>query len=171
MLDNCVTAINKTVFFITKGSARQEDFDQTYFFNIKTSTLTPGPAMIQPRIDPMCSRIRNPESGIYDKIVMAGGLDQDMSPIKSTEILDLFALIWKPGPDLPVGLFSGVMVEHYDGGVVIVGGGDSFVMARYEMYHLPTVSDSWNLMNQKLFSARFYPTAILVHESFANCTQ
>ncbi len=28
---------------------------------------------------------------------MAGGLDQDKSPIKSTEIIDLITLMWKPG--------------------------------------------------------------------------
>jgi hypothetical protein len=53
--------------------------------------------MIQPIIDPLCLRIRNPVSGKYDKIVMAGGLDQDKSPVKSTEILDLVSLMWEPG--------------------------------------------------------------------------
>ncbi len=169
MLENCVTAINATIFLLLKGYTTTKDFEKTYFFNIQTMTLTPGPSLLQPRVCASCSRMRNPASGIYDKIVVAGGVDSDLSPIQSTEILDLTSLVWSAGPDLPLRLYSSVMVEHFDGGVVVVGGADGFSMVRSELYHLPSESDVWQKLNQNLMTGRIYLNVILVHESFVTC--
>ena len=170
MMDNCITAINSTTFFLLKGYTEQSDFETTYIFSIETDFLHRGPPLTQPRTRASCSRMRNPASGSYDLIVVTGGQDPSGNSLNTTEILDLTTMQWRPGPDLPVKLYASTMVEHHDQGVVLIGGADESEAAVAELYHLATESKGWNLMKQKMVTRRFFPTAFPVPASFASCT-
>jgi len=170
MLETCVTAINATTYFFLEGWTTSNDLTKTFFVNIETATLTPGPPMLVARRLASCSRMKNPNTGSYDSVVVAGGGDLSYGVMESTEILYLVSLNWQKGPDLPLKLCSSVMVEHFEQGVVVIGGFDIINMARTELYYLKTVSSGWQVMAQRLVTARFYPNAILLHESYVNCT-
>ena len=59
-----------------------------------------------------------------------------MFPLKSTEIYDDVTFRWKSGPELPVGITHGVLVEDQMGGVVLIGGYSDTIPYLDTLYHL-----------------------------------
>jgi hypothetical protein len=45
-----------------------------------------------------------------------------MDPLSSTEIYDDLTFGWRSGPELPIGIALGVLVEDQHGGVILIGG-------------------------------------------------
>jgi len=120
MFYNCMVAINETTYLITQGEGDHYDARNTYFFDFEKRTMIPGPQFNEARLSFGCSRIRNPSTGMYD-IIAAGGASLTYNALSSTEILDVNKQIWSFGPILPLALYGAPMVEHYRGGVVLIG--------------------------------------------------
>ena len=57
-------------------------------------------------------------------IIVAGGRDSSSGVTSSVEILDEGSSTWRPGPDLPEGVYGASMVEDPRGSVIIIGGFD-----------------------------------------------
>ena len=165
---NCVTAINATTYFVTTGLMQK---NATYFFDISLLTLTPGPALLSQKYGFGCTRMRDSPQSSYTKIIIAGGVGSVLySWLNVVDILDLTTLTWTTGPPLPVGLRFLQLAEHYTGGVVAIGGEDSFNVSRSEIYHLKPGADAWQTMTQRLRTGRNNPNICLLHNSLANCT-
>ena len=171
MLYNCIVAINKTTYFIAQGQGDgyTSDARSTYFFNFEKRILTPGPQFIAARHAFSCSRIRNPITGMYN-IIAAGGLSPSFKTLNSTEILDVSTHTWRLGPVLPLAIFSTQMVEHYKGGVVLIGGRIQNVDPQNYLFHLPSENEEWYIMEKKLLQPRAEHIAFLIPSSFINCT-
>jgi hypothetical protein len=58
------------------------------------------------------------------KLIVVGGFPLDQPATDTTEVLDLDSMAWTFGPTLPVPLAGSQIVEHYKGGVVLIGGMD-----------------------------------------------
>ena len=90
----------------------------------------------------------NEESSSYS-IIAVGGFTEGGSRTHSVEILDRGANGWRPGPSLPFGLSSPVVVEDRYGGVVLVGGQTNEARVN-TLYRLAHANSNWTLMEQKL---------------------
>ncbi len=121
------------------------------------------------RIAFSCSKIRDSTSRSYSIIVVGGLTSLQRSLLNSTEILNLNTQTWQFGPILPRGLYKTQMVEHYKGGVVLIGGANGQNDPQDSLYHLPSVNGKWYLMQKKMSERRTNPVAFLVPASFTNC--
>ena len=164
---NCITAINATTYFVTTGLMQR---NATYFFDLSLLTLTPGPALLSPKYGYACSRMRDSLQSTYNKIVIAGGIGSVLyNWLNVVEILDLNTLKWTTGPSLPLGLRFLQLTEHYNGGVVAIGGEDSFNVSRSELFYLQPGAGAWQTMTQRLSTGRNIANVCLLHKSLANC--
>ena len=131
--------------------------------------LTAGPQLKTGRQAFSCSRIRDSKSGPYN-IIVAGGLTiLQRALLNSTEILNLTTQTWQFGPNLPLGLYKTQMVEHYKGGVVLIGGANVHNDPQDTLYHLPSENGEWYRMQKKMSQKRANPVAFLAPASFTNC--
>lgn len=62
------------------------------------------------------------------------------------------------------------IVEHYNGGIVVVGGLDGLGIARSDLFYLASPESDWVTLTQRLKIPRFYHTAFLIHNSLVKCT-
>ena len=166
---NCIVAINETTYLIAQGDSYTYDARNTYFFNFEKRTFTPGPQFITPRFALSCSKIRDLATGTYNIIAVGGFIAFNGFALNSTEIFDVSTQIWRSGPILPVAIFSAQLVEHYQGGVVLIGGKDENSEPQNSLYHLPSENGEWHLMEQKMLQNRSNGIAFLVPSSFVNC--
>ncbi len=73
------------------------------------------------------------------------------------------------GPILPLPIFSAQIVEHYQGGVILIGGNNGENEPQNNLYRLPSENGEWQLMKQKLAQNRSNAIAFLVPSSLVNC--
>ena len=109
--------------------------------------------MNEGRIGLSCSKIKNPSTGNYDVIIVGGFNTTFNGAFYSTLILDMETLEWRYGPELPIKLYGAQMVEHYKGGVVLIGGIDDQFFIQKRLYHLQNLDRPWHRMTQKLNSS------------------
>ncbi len=50
------------------------------------------------------------------------GFLSEMAPLSSTETYNEVTSSWRSGPELPIGIALGVLVEDQHGGVILIGG-------------------------------------------------
>jgi hypothetical protein len=79
---------------------------------------------------------------------------------------------WRNGPAPPV--FFGAMVDHPDGGVILVGGKepypkDNAVDTLYRLAHAGP-SATWELLPVKLETPRWGHLALVLPDYYVNCT-
>ena len=149
MFYNCIVAINQTTYLIAQGEGDPYDARNTYFFNFEKRTLLPGPQFNTARLSFGCSRIKNPTTGLYD-IIVAGGASLSYNALNSTEIFDVTKQIWRLGPILPLALYGAPMVEHYKGGVILIGGSIQNNTPQKHLYHLTSANEEWYIMENKM---------------------
>ena len=99
-------------------------------------------------------------------VIVAGGRG-----ITSTEILDDVSGKWRFGPELPVNLCCGALIEDPVGGVVLVGGvtGGTIHDSVYRLSHAGPDAE-WVKMPQKLKTARHRHVAFLVSDDVTTCS-
>jgi hypothetical protein len=86
--ENCVAAVNSSTFFFLPGASTL-DPRKSFFYNIESSTVAPGPDTLHARVTMACARLRD-KSGSSVKLIVAGGLDSaDYYALDTSEILDL----------------------------------------------------------------------------------
>ena len=112
----CTVAINSTTYMIFQGyngtSAISSD---TYYFDVETDILTAGPPVLVPRAHFQCSMIRSADPNHPPYVMIAGGIG-DFGMLTSSEFLNLNTGEWLMGPNLPIHIRDGVMLEHpYEG--------------------------------------------------------
>lgn len=117
----CAARINSTTVMIIHGVRDSVASRDTYFYNLKTDTLTHGPRLQLARALLQCGRFLVPGTG-EAYIVAAGGVDDEGELTAATEVLNLATGVWTRRSDLPIPMAGGRMVEHPGGGVVLVGG-------------------------------------------------
>jgi hypothetical protein len=179
---NCMTAINSSTFFLFEGHNFDTNYQsqRTFFLNIDSNTVVEGPPIKIARERAGCSILNDRVTG-GKYIVIAGGYNSTYynyaSPywyLNTSEILDLATLTWKMGPNIPIQLDSPQMIEHPQGGVVLIGGttptGPNSVGVTTGLYHLPTSSSTaWNTLPQKLKIPRSDTSAFFVPDSIVSC--
>ena len=110
-------------------------------------------------------------------IVAAGGILQlgpagvTVTDTSSVEVYDYGAGSWRNGPSLPVTLCDASMIQDNNGGVILIGGYSLALSKSLDtLYRLPHTAAQWELMPQRLKTARFYPIAFLIPDNITNCT-
>ncbi len=179
---NCMVAINASTFFLLEGlnSDTNDQSQRTFFLNIETNIVVAGPPIKVARQGAGCSVLNDRSTG-RQHIVVGGGYNYTLFNtatfnwyLNSTEILDLSTLTWKMGPNLPIQLYSPQMLEHPQGGVIVIGGttptGPNSVTVTTSIYHLPTSSSTvWNTLPQKLKIPRSDTSAFFVPDAIVSC--
>ena len=165
-----MVSLSATKVFVYIGVTNYHDMKNTYFLDMDKNTLYAGPQMPNKRIYPSCSKIMGTSTGIYNVIVV-GGLDTTMNGYYAqTLILDMKTLVWRDGPKFPYGIFGAPLVEHYMGGVVLVGGKRETGVFTNLLYYLQGEEFDWELLPQKMSSGRRWHVGFLVPDTFVNCT-
>jgi len=148
MYFNCIVAINKTTYLISQGQGNSNTPRNTYFFDFEKKTLILGPKFKIGRAACSCSKISNPITGTFNVIAVGGMTPIFQSNLESfiltgylldtTEILDLSTQVWRLGPVLPMAIACAQIVEHYQGGVVLIGGSNKNIEPQQSLYYLPS---------------------------------
>ena len=99
-------------------------------------------------------------------IIVAGGWGG--SYLSSVEILDEGSSKWQTGSELPIGIMWSQMVEHQNGGVVLIGGLGNLD----SLYQLPHGGQDavWTKMEQKMNTGRNSHTAFMVPDNNVDCS-
>jgi hypothetical protein len=169
----CMVAINETHFLMISGT----NSPSTYYFNLKTNTVTSGPPLLQARGLFSCASTKNSTTGSVTVVVNGGVLNGVIfNPItlNSTEILDVATGVWTKGPDLPVPLMDARMEEHPKGGVVVLGGriwyDSANIVIQNSIYHLTsTKATQWTILPQRLNIARYQFVSFFVPDKIVSC--
>ena len=140
-------------------------FNPTYFKTFKV--WINGPALITPRYDHSCAKIRKNTKDSSLSIIVVGGYHIGL--LTSVEILDENSSTWRIGPYLPVGSSAHGIVEDPRGGVILIGG----YVRNNLLYRLKDggLNSNWELMPQKLKVANYYFAVMIIPDKFVqNCT-
>ena len=177
----CVVGINinSTITFLIIGGLNYHGLSlkESYTFSFDKKEWVQHKALLKTRRGlATCGRIFTNSSGKeYTTIVVGGYLVGVVGGLKTTEVLDDSANHWRPGPELPVGTASAVMVQDWEGGVILVGG--SFSEITYEdsydtLWRLSDVGPNaaWIKMKQKLKTPRYGHVAFFIPDSLTSCT-
>ena len=173
-VSGCSVAINASTYFIVHGEQQDGETvsNKTYFLNVETNTLTYGPEILVPRFSLQCSKMEESGAVVSSYVVISGGIGQNAELLNSTEVLDLNTGVWRMGPEMPVPIRDGVMLEHPALGVIVVGGRtgtSSDFVDLTDIYYLPSLGNSWFLLPQKLTNARSRHLTFYVQESNTSC--
>ena len=164
---HCMIQINDSSVIVIGGGPSRS----TYILNSETNKWTAGPQMTFPRYLHSCEKIPSgKQSSKYD-IVVAGGYTGNVLTA-SVEFLDLASNVWRLGPELPLQLMFGAIVQHPLGGVVLIGGLSQ--SGRLDtIYYLPHSGPdaTWQKLPQKLKFASAEHVAFLISDKTAGfCT-
>ena len=159
---HCAMPIEDTTIIIIGGIINERPFsNKTFLFDTLTNTFTTGPDLMKGRQLHSCARIDG------DKLIIAGGKDL-RGGLDSVEILDCKKGHWNEGPILPQAIFSASMVEHPDGGVVLIGGQSGPTILN-TLYYLPRLDADWVMMSQQLKTPRRFHSSLMIPNSITNC--
>ena len=89
--------------------------------------------------------------------------------LSSVEVFDSESWQWRSGPELPIGIGAGSLVEDVDGGIVLLGGCSDSSEYLDSIYRLADVSADWIEMPKKLKTGRHAHTSFLVPDEIAAC--
>ena len=160
---HCVVPVNDTTLLIIGGINDKESFSRkSFLYNTSSNKFSTGPPLMKGRQLQSCSKLN---TNIF---VIAGGRDS-WGGINTVEILDNINGQWYAGPTLPRKICCASMVEHPDGGVVLIGG-QSHQTILNTLYYLPSVDTEWVIMKQKLKTPRRFHSALMVPDSITHCS-
>ena len=126
--------------------------------------------MIIPRSFHNCEKIPSSKQSKKNDIVAAGGYTG--IGLSSVEFLDLASNVWRLGPELPLQLMFGAIVQHPLGGVVLIGGLSQSGRLDTIYYLAHSGPDAtWQKLPQKLKFASAGHVAFLISDKTAGfCT-
>ena len=171
---HCMVAKNDTVLLSIGGANPIGVTSKTYFFNAEMNQWSPGPDLAAPRYRHSCAFVtwNNPTDGQSEQVVVVVGGHESYdhtTTLSSVELLFInnLAMGWQPGPELPLGIASPVLVEFKES-VILVGGGASGVSFRH-LYQLSSRDGPWVDMEQALPKARRDQLAFLIPDELTDC--
>ncbi len=108
-----------------------------------------------------CEKIFSSGSGRYNEALTL------------VEFIDTDSSVWRQGPDLPQKNTSSAIVQHPQGGVILVGGSDGSDQALDTLYHLPHAGEGvwWRELPIKLKTPRFGHVAMALPASYVSCNK
>ena len=155
--------LNSTALILIGGIQDDVTYSsRTHILDIKNENWIEGPELKVGRYLHSCARIPTNNQSSDSSIIVVGGYNgKDMS---SVEVLDEGSNEWRQGPQLPFPICCSGIVQHPLGGVALIGGRATDVTLLDTIYHLAHAGNDakWELMPQKLQTARCYHTAFLV---------
>ncbi len=166
---HCIAVLNQTSLIIIGGEEDKNGISaKTNILNTNNLQWSDGPKLSAPRYLSSCARIAKNSHRTEFSIIVAGGFKT--YDIPSVEIMDEGTNIWRKGPELPFGICCSAMVEHPDGGVVLIGGRRDGSTYLDTIFHLPHAGDDakWEKLPQKLKVGRGHHTAFLVPDVVAD---
>merc|ERR1712004_599742 len=169
IMGHCTIKINSTHALVTGGFQDESRSASTWFVDLTTTTVTPGPKMPSPRYLHGCSTFH---LGKKTYGIVAGGWGNS-GKLDSTEWIDLEedSPTWTEGPKLPRGLADLTLVESTQG-TYALGGFDGG--SRSEVLHLDCPGNQiqscqWQEMPEKLEVGRFEHVSLSLPESYDIC--
>ena len=104
--------------------------------------------------------------------IVAGGTGTTNEALSLVEFIDLDSDFWRQGPDLPQKITSSAMVQHPNGGVILVGGSDGN-HALNTLFHLPHAGEGvkWIELPIKLKNPRFGHVAMTLPAAYVSCNK
>jgi hypothetical protein len=167
-----IKSLNFVGFMIVGGqNDKLEAVKDTFLFLFDKKTWVRQKALlIEARTSFSCGRISTNSSSKEMTTIAVGGHTGDGKSLSTTEILDDSANHWRPGPELPVGIESGAMVQDWKGGVILVGGFSEHA-AIDTLWRLSDVGPdaAWMRLKQKLKTPRFGHVAFYIPDSLTSC--
>ena len=169
---HCVVPVNSTTVMVIGGLQNARLSGKTFYFTIGEESWTEGPELKFKRMCHACGRVRRNSRSQGMSIIVVGGRNGSSSSISSVEVLDESSNEWETGPELPFGIDETKMVEDQNGGVILIGGILSSNDLLLNLYQLPNAGRdaAWTMMEQKLKTGTFFPTALLVPDSVVDCS-
>lgn len=167
MICHCMIQINFTTV-MTIGGSNSSYLQETYIFNAEIEQWVLGPLLNFERDELACGRILSNGDSQQFSFIAVGG--QNGLPLKTTEILDDLTGNWIYGPELPITLTLGSLVEDPAGGVILTGGYNPEVPHHNTLYRLAHAEAKWIKMPQSLKTARYHHVAFLIPDKLVNCT-
>jgi len=161
---SCTVFINDTTIIIMGGFWYENGSQyttQTFFYDVECDILSPGPALKVARSLSSCSIMEDTITG--DKSVVISGGSNQSGILVSTEILDLKTGVWSMGPNIPLPIYAANMLEHPNGGVVLVGGYTN-ELYQQNIFHLPSATGAWMTLPQVLKNRSAYSVAFLLED-------
>jgi len=162
---HCSFKINATHAIVTGGKYYYRYYSSTWYVDLTTTRVTPGPTMTTARFFHGCSTFQH---GTKSFGIVAGGLVED-----STEMIELDqeSPSWTEGPKLPRKL-KGLTLVQTSQGTYAVGGQDLFNY-RTEVLQLDCPGDQisscqWKEVGNLQF-ARYDHVSIPIPESYDIC--
>ena len=171
IFSHCSVLVNETTVMVIGGLQNDQKSSKTYYLNTEKEDWVEGPQLKTKRWFHSCGRIRKNSQSAELSVIVAGGFDK--SSLSSVEILDHGSTEWKVGPDLPIEIYYSQMVEHLNGGVVLVGGTSLFNNNYLDtLFQLPHggADAEWIRMKQKLKVGRNNHVAFLVPDNTVVCS-
>merc|ERR1712004_482664 len=169
IVGHCSFKINSTHALVTGGHQDGSNSASTWFVDLTTTTVTPGPEMTSKRIDHSCSTFN---LGRKTFGIVSGGYHNGY--LDSTEWIDLKedSPTWTEGPKLPRGL-TGLTLVGATQGTYALGGYDGS-NRRSEVLHLDCPGDQiqscqWQEMSEKLEVGRSSHVSLSLPESYDIC--
>jgi len=163
LIRHCLVNLNSTHIMAIGG------FDSNFIFDVNildlnTESWTVGPSLKTARYDHSCGKILTQDG--QEAIIAIGGHGGE----SSVEVLMPGDNQWIEGPNLPRSIWAAQLVQDVSGGVVLIGGFDGRVFLN-TLYKLSSLDGSWELMIQKLKTAREEHTAFLIDDDLATCNK
>jgi len=169
---HCMILLNRTSIIVIGGIQNSSYSGKTHILSSEKMQWSNGPQLSSPKGFHSCSRIAKNSLETEQSIIVAGGSFKD-TYLSSVEILDVGSNLWRKGPKLPYPICCSAMVEHPNGGVVLVGGKSvekSNTIYLDTIFHLPHAGEDaqWKELPQKLKIGRGHHTAFLVPDLVAD---
>jgi len=159
---HCIVNLNST-HIMSIGGYDNNYFTDVNILNLNDEHWTIGPSLRKARFDHSCGKIMT-EDG-QEAIIVIGGYDVG----NSVEVLMPGDNEWIEGPNLPISISEAQLVQDPSGGVVLIGGYSD--KSLNTLYRLSSLKRGWELMTQKLKTARFEHTAFLIDDELTTCTK
>merc|ERR1712062_71608 len=164
--EHCSFKINSTHALVTGGDQDGSYSASTWFVDLTTTTVTPGPEMTSVRRNHGCATLQL-ERKTYG--IVAGG----WGPLDSTEWIDLDqeSPTWTEGPKLPEELTGLTVVDTSQGTYALGGYGYRY---GYQVLKLDCPANQiqscqWQEMPEKLEGGRHYHVSLSLPESYDIC--
>ena len=166
--NHCMVRYEENSVMVISGQQNRVNSDKTFILSPDATEWTEGPKLITSRGFHSCARISKSDGSSEKSIIVVGGnIGNSLTALlTSVEILDEGASKWRTGPELPKAICCGALVEHPDGGVVLIGGKSGTSSYLDSLYYLAHSGAAWELLPQKLKIARGQHTAFLVPASY-----
>jgi hypothetical protein len=166
---HCMVLLNNTSVIVIGGIQNSSYSGKTHILRTENMHWSNGPQLSVPRDLHSCAKIAKNTFETEQSIIVAGGWT-GTEEIISVEILDDGSSQWRRGPKLPYPICCSAMVEHPNGGVVLIGGRRDGLTYLDTIFHLPHAGEDakWEELPQKLKHGRGFHTAFLVPDVVAD---